>query len=182
MSLLKVPVSPSDHVRGSPGAVLTLVEYGDYQCPHCALAHVIVHRVLAQFGNRLRFIFRHFPLGQIHPMAEPAAETAEFAGAHGRFWEMHDALYENQDRLGPPLFIALAEALGLSKLALRDAQANGTYLPKVREDFRGGVRSGVNGTPTFFIGDRRHDGPYDFENLVAAIQNQVSHAQAAEFR
>jgi protein-disulfide isomerase len=113
---------------------------------------------------------RHFPLIQVHPNAETAAESAEFAGAHGRFWEMHDGIYENQDRLGLPLLFALARKLGLSELELQSALASGEYEPKVRADFLGGVRSGVNGTPSFFINGERHDGSYAFDDLVAAIE------------
>jgi protein-disulfide isomerase len=181
MATLKVPVTSADHVRGPVNAPVTLVEYGDYECPHCGAAHPIVQSVQQRFGNKLRFVFRHFPFNQIHPNAEPAAESAEFAGAHGLFWEMHDAIYENQDRLSLTLLFALAGALGLSELALRDALMNGDYAPKVRSDFLGGVRSGVNGTPTFFINGRRHDGSYQFEDLVAAIDS-VLHAKVEHAR
>jgi protein-disulfide isomerase len=112
-------------------------------------------------------------MSQVHQNAESAAESAEFAGAHGRFWEMHDGIYENQDRLGLPLLFALAEALGLSEPDLRAALLNGTYAPKVKRDFLGGVRSGVNGTPSFFINGVRHDGTYAFDDLFAAIELQL---------
>jgi protein-disulfide isomerase len=173
MSMLRAPVTPHDHVRGPASAPVTLVEYGDYECPHCAAAHPIVNLVQEHFGPRLRFVFRHFPMSQVHPNAESAAESAEFAGAHGRFWEMHDGIYENQDRLGLPLLFALAGALGLSEPDLRAALLNGTYAPKVKIDFLGGVRSGVNGTPSFFINGMRHDGTYAFDDLVAAIALQL---------
>jgi protein-disulfide isomerase len=173
MSMLRAPVTPHDHIRGPAGAPVTLVEYGDYECPHCGAAHPIVNLVQEHFGPRLRFVFRHFPMNQVHPNAESAAESAEFAGVHRRFWEMHDGIYENQDRLGLPLLFALAGALGLSEPDLRAALASGTYAPKVRSDFLGGVRSGVNGTPTFFINGVRHDGTYAFDDLVAAIELQL---------
>jgi protein-disulfide isomerase len=128
---------------------------------------------MKHFGQKLCFVFRHFPLSQIHPNAEAAAEAAEFAGAHQRFWEMHDAIYENQDRLGAPLLLSLARGLGLSELGLAHAIVDGEYAEKIREDFLGGVRSGVNGTPTFFIGDQRHDGTYDFNSLVHAIEARL---------
>jgi protein-disulfide isomerase len=179
MAVLRVPVTPGDHIQGDYNAPATLVEYGDYECPYCGLAYPVVRRVQKHFGRNLRFVFRHFPLTQAHPMAESAAETAEFAGAQGRFWEMHDGLYENQDRLGPPLLFALANALGLSERELRMALEAGVYEPKVRADFLGGVRSGVNGTPTFFVGNVRHDGPFDFEYLVAAIEDALANAKAA---
>jgi protein-disulfide isomerase len=167
---LKVPVAAEDHIQGDPGAEITLLEYGDYECPHCGRAHPIVKRVQKHFGRRLRFVFRHFPLTQVHPHAQAAAETAEFAGAHGRFWEMHDRLFENQARLGPPLFLALADELGLAAPALVEALRAGEFASRVRRDFRGGARSGVNGTPTFFINEQRHDGPWEFEDLVAALE------------
>jgi protein-disulfide isomerase len=151
-----------------------MVEYGDYECPHCGLAHPIVKLIEKQFGNRLRFVFRHFPLAQVHPNAEAAAESAEYAGAHGMFWEMHDGIYENQDRIGLPLLFALTGTLGLSEAGLREALVNGTFTPKVRADFLGGARSGVNGTPTFFINGRRHDGSYAFEDLSEAIEAQLT--------
>jgi protein-disulfide isomerase len=170
MGTLRVPVTQHDHIKGAANAPVTLVEYGDYECPHCGAAHPIVNLVLQHFGPKLRFIFRHFPLTQVHPNAEPAAESAEFAGAHGRFWEMHDGIYENQDRLSPPLLFALARALGLSELELRNALMSEKYAPKVKADFLGGVRSGVNGTPLFFINGRQHQGTYAFEDLVASIE------------
>ena len=126
-----------------------------------------------RFGDQLRFVFRNFPLTEIHPLAEPAAESAEFGGAHMRYWEMHDGLYENQDQLGLPLFFALSKAFGLPTEELRDVLANHTFAPRIQRDFIGGVRSGVNGTPTFFINGQRHDAGYDFPHLAAAIEAQL---------
>jgi protein-disulfide isomerase len=173
MATPKIQVMPHDHIRGPANAPVTMVEYGDYECPHCGAAHPIVKAMLEHFDPHLRVAFRHFPLSQIHPNAEPAAETAEFAGAHGRFWEMHDGIYENQDRIGLPLFFALASQLGLSETALRSALVTGQYKPRVRADFLSGVRSGVNGTPTFFINGLRHDGTYAFNDLGAAIEAHI---------
>ena len=175
MSTLKAPVTLRDHVLGPTNAPVTMVEYGDYECPHCAAAHPIVKLVLEHFGDSIRFVFRHFPLAQVHPNAQTAAESAEFAGAHGRFWEMHDGIYENQDRLGLPLLFALVSALGLSEADLREALVNGTYEEKVKSDFLSGVRSGVNGTPSFFINGRRHDGSYAFSDLVSAVEGYLHH-------
>jgi protein-disulfide isomerase len=169
MTTLKTPVTPEDHVQGPENAAATLVEYGDYECPHCGRAYPIVKRVQKHFGKGLRFVFRNFPLSEMHPHAESAAETVEFAGAHGKFWEMHDALFENQDRLGGPLYLELTQELGLSPAELRQALEEGKYKNRVRADFSSGVRSGVNGTPTFFINGKRHDGPFDYESLVLAI-------------
>jgi protein-disulfide isomerase len=169
MSKLRVPVTRHDHVIGHANAAVTLIEYGDYECPHCGLAHPIVKLLRARFSKQLRFAFRPFPLSQVHPNAEPAAESAEYAGTYGRFWEMHDGIYENQDRLGLPLLFALAGVLGLPESGLRNALVTGDFQPKVRSDFLGGVRSGVNGTPAFFINGERHDGTYALEDLSAAI-------------
>jgi protein-disulfide isomerase len=170
MSKLSVPVSDRDHRQGDPDAPCTLIEYGDYQCPSCGHAYPIVKRVQKHFGKRLLFVFRNFPLSEMHPYAEPAAETAEFAAAHHKFWEMHDLLYENQDRLDDALLFQLAQQLHLDPEKLRQALASKEFEPRVRADFRGGVRGGVNGTPTFFINGQRHDGAYDYASLVEAIE------------
>lgn len=169
MVTLKVPVTSRDHIRGSQDAVVTLVEYGDYECPYCGAAQPIVERVQQRFSRDLRLVFRHFPLTEVHPHAGPAAETAEFAGANGEFWSMHDALFANQRRLSVPLMMALASNLNLSTVALRDALATGRYAEKVQADFIGGVRSGVNGTPTFFINGARFDSPNGAFGLEEAI-------------
>jgi protein-disulfide isomerase len=129
---------------------------------------------LAPFGDRLRLVYRHFPLIEVHPVAGPAAEAAEFAGSRGLFWQMHQSIFANQQRLSVPLLITLAANLKLSPIALRDALAAGTFAPKVRGDFIGGVRSGVNGTPTFFVNGVRHDSPYGAATLPSAI-DQVPH-------
>jgi protein-disulfide isomerase len=167
MSKLKAPITADDHIKGPPEAPVTLVEYGDYECAHCGAAHPVVKLVLRHFGPRLRFVYRHFPLTQIHLYAAAAAETAEFASASGKFWLMHDAIFENQHWLSLPLLLTLAEAVGLSQSGLQDALAARQYAPKVRNDLLGGMRSGVNGTPTFFIDGSRHDG--SVEELNAAI-------------
>ena len=152
----------------------TLVEYGDYECPHCGHAYPIVKRIQKHFGKRLRFVFRNFPLNEMHPHAESAAESAEFAGAHGKFWEMHDLLFENQDRLGGDLYLELAQELQLAPAELHLALEERKYRAKVRADFTGGVRSGVNGTPTFFINGQRHDGPFEYEDLLEAIEEALA--------
>jgi protein-disulfide isomerase len=170
MPTLKTPVTLRDHVLGPANAPVALVEYGDYECPHCGAAHSIVKLVLEHFGKNVRYAFRHFPLSQVHPNAEAAAESAEFAGAHGKFWEIHENIFENQDRLGLPLLFALTSALGLSEADLRQALVNRTYAERVQRDFLDGVRSGVNGTPSFFINGQRHDGSYAFDDLAAAVE------------
>ncbi len=176
---LRVPVNEKDHLQGSPDAQCTLVEYGDYQCPHCGHAHPIVKRVQKHFGKKLCFVFRNFPLAEMHEHAESAAEVAEYAGAHGKFWQMHDALFANQEDLGGPLYSRLAEQFELSPQELRKAVENHEYLERVKADFSGGVRSGVNGTPTFFINGKRHDGAFDYQDLVDAIQRTLESAKSA---
>jgi protein-disulfide isomerase len=161
MSPLVLPVGQRDHVQGSASAPVTLVEYGDFQCPHCRAAHGIIQSLQRHFGHRLRFVFRHFPLTQAHERAEPAAEAAEAAAAHGKFWPMHDAIFTHQDTLEDADLEELAARVGVPEAAVADALARHIYLPRIREDFMSGVRSGVNGTPTFFINGERYDGPYD---------------------
>ena len=178
MATLKTPVSSQDHVQGPENAPATLVEYGDYQCPHCGHAHSVVKRIQKHFAKQLRFVFRNFPLNEIHPYAEAAAETAEFAGTHNKFWEMHDLLFENQERLSDSLLPDLAKKLKLPVDALIKALESGEYASRVGNDFSSGVRSGVNGTPTFFINGRRHDGPFEYDDLVAAIEDAIGPERA----
>jgi protein-disulfide isomerase len=173
MATLKVPVSSDDHIQGDPSAPIVLVEYGDYECPHCGHAYPIVQRVQKHFGKQLGIVFRNFPLTETHPNAESAAEAAEFAATEGRFWEMHDAIFENQRALGVPLLLNLAKSIGLPVAKTERALAEHEFAGRVQSDFTGGVRSGVNGTPTFFINGRRHDGSFEYEDLVAAIEEQL---------
>lgn len=173
MATLKVPVTPEDHIQGNEHSPAILVEYGDYECPHCGRAYRIIQRVQKHFGKRLGFVFRNFPLKEMHPNAEAAAEAAEFAAAQARFWEMHDGIFEHQKTLSLPLLLELAETVGLSVNDLEGALTRGEYAPRVKSDFIGGARSGVNGTPTFFINGHRHDGPFEFEDLVAAIDARL---------
>jgi protein-disulfide isomerase len=173
MTALKVPVNSRDHILGDDDAPVTLLEYGDYECPHCGAAYPVVKALLQRYGDDMRYVYRHFPLTQIHPHAEAAAETAEFAGAYDRFWEMHNLLFENQDRLSIPFLFSATESLGLPIQRLQEALRSGEFSRKVRQDFLSGVRSGVNGTPTFFINGRRHNGSYAFDDLAEAIENQL---------
>jgi protein-disulfide isomerase len=168
--VLTVPVNERDHLQGSPNAAVTLVEYGDYQCPFCRAAQPAVKEVQRVVGDELLFAFRHFPLTQIHPYALPAAEAAEAAGVQGKFWEMHDLLFENQQQLEPAYLLQYAGALGLDLERFAADFRSGRFEPKIREDFLSGVRSGVNGTPTFFVNGVRHNGGYDVESLLEAIQ------------
>jgi protein-disulfide isomerase len=174
MATLKTPVTQTDHIRGPADAPITLVEYGDYECPHCAAAHPIVGQVQLHLGEHMRFVYRHFPLTEIHPHAGIAAESAEFAGAACMFWDMHDALFENQSRLSVTTIFLTPEELGLPETAMRNALETGQYRKKVRDDFMSGIRSGVNGTPAFFINGVRHDGAYDDASLVAGIRLRIA--------
>lgn len=167
---LALPVSERDHVQGSPNAAVTLVEYGDYECPYCGQAYGVVKQIQDVMGDDLRFVFRNFPLAQMHPHAERAAEAAESAGTQGRFWEMHDLLYEHQQTLDDGHLLRFAEVAGLNTERFRRELAEGVYRDRVREDFRSGVKSGVNGTPTFFINGVRHDGSWEMASLLDAIE------------
>jgi protein-disulfide isomerase len=167
---LTVPVSDRDHVAGPETAPVTIVEYGDYECPYCGAAHPIVKAMQLALGANLRFAYRHFPLSQIHPHSYQAAEAAEAAGAQGRYWEMHDTLFEHQDRLSTQDLVAYAGALGLQLERFAADMAEHRHAPKIKEDFLSGVRSGVNGTPTFFVNGTRHDGAYDLESMLEAVQ------------
>ena len=152
---------------------MTLVEYGDYECPYCGAAHASVEQVRQAMGDDLRFVFRHFPLSQIHPHAYQAAEAAEAAGAQGRFWEMHHLLFANQDRLGLRDLIGSASALDLDLERFVTDLRGHAYAGRLREDFLSGVRSGVNGTPTFFVNGVRHDGGYDAQALLEALRSEL---------
>ncbi len=169
MSQLSAPVHEQDHIEGSSSAPVTLVEYGDFECPTCGQAYAIVKHVQKHFGDKLRFVYRHFPLEQ-HPMAEPAAEASEFASAQGKFWPMHDALYENQEDLSPELFTELAGNLRLKEKALERALADGEFAERVEADVESGEESGVAGTPTFYINGQQHKGSFDAHTLIAAIE------------
>ena len=171
---LTVPVSNRDHVQGPETAPVTLVEYGDFECPYCASAHVIVRKVQEIMEDQLRFVFRHFPLTQIHPHAEPAAEASEAAASQGQFWEMHDVLYENQPRLDPQHLLIYAQELGLDVKTFVGELESGIHRERVRGDFLSGVKSGVNGTPAFFINGVRYDGSWDLPPLVEALARAAS--------
>ncbi len=174
LARLAVPVGKTDHTQGPEDAPVTLVEYGDYECPSCGEAYPVVREIQARLGRQLRFVYRNFPLATAHPHAERAAEAAEAAGAQGQFWAMHDALFENQDALGDEALVRYAAALGLDESKFVTELAGRAYAGRVREDFMGGVRSGVNGTPTFFINGVRHDGPFDLGTLLGAIEDEIA--------
>lgn len=170
MTQLTAPVNKNDHVVGNKNATVTLLEYGDFECPYCGQAYPIVEKIREIEGDDLRFVFRHFPLSQIHPHAFPAALAAEAAGKQKKFWEMHHMLFQNQQALEDSDLVAYAKELDLDRERfVRDMQAPDVG-QKVHEDFLSGIRSGVNGTPTFFINGFRFDGSYQPEYLLAAIE------------
>lgn len=166
-------VSGRDHSVGPLDAPLTLLEYGDYQCPYCGHAFPIIQEVRGRMGDRLRFVFRNFPLTRIHPHAEHAAEVAEAAAAQGRFWPMHDWLFSHQSRLDDAALLEGAGALSLDVERIRKELRDGTHRSRVRADFSSGVRSGVNGTPTFYINGARHDADYDPDTLMEALHEAL---------
>ena len=173
MARLAVAVTDEDHCKGLATAELTLVEYGDFQCPDAGRAYPVVKKLQRHFGKRMRFVFRNFPLTEIHPMAEPAAEAAEFAAAQGMFWEMHDALYENQDRLSVGMLARLAESIGLDGDAADEAVENQEFEGRIEQDVEGGTQCGVHGTPTFFVNGALYEGEWTFAGLSAAIDAAV---------
>jgi len=170
---LTQPVSAHDHAEGPADAPLTLVEYGDYQCPYCGAAYPVVKRLQKTLGKKLRFVFRNFPLTQAHPHALIAAEAAEAAALQGKFWEMHDLLFEQQTLLKPEIIPSWAKRIGLSLDQFGNDIKQGVVEKRIKEDRQSGIRSGVNGTPTFFINGTRYDGSPDYDSLLAALQSAL---------
>jgi protein-disulfide isomerase len=167
-------VSERDHFEGPLDAPITLVEFGDYQCPYCGGAYPVVKRLQRLFGEKLRFVFRNFPLTQSHPYALVAAEAAEAAAFQGKFWQMHDFLYEHQDELEPDILPVWAQQVGLDLQAFGAAIKQGKVSERIKEDRTSGIRSGVNGTPCFFINGSRYDGDPEYESLTAALDEQLA--------
>jgi protein-disulfide isomerase len=166
---LAIPIGREDHVLGPSSAPITLVEYGDYQCPFCGDAYSIVKRVSKAMGAKLRFVFRNMPLNEVHPYAQFAAEAAEAAAAQGRFWDMHDAIYEHQTDLGSDLVHTIGRNLKLNMARFdRDLDAR-RYRARVKNDFMGGMRSGVASTPTFFVNGQRYEGSLGEKTLLVAM-------------
>ena len=170
LAQLALPVSEHDHGKGLATAPVTLVEYGDYECPYSGQAYPIVKEVQRVLGDQLRFVFRNFPLAELHPHAEGAAEAAETAGAQGKFWEMHDLLFAYQRALDLPHLLEYARQLGLDVARFGRDLAEHRYADRVSEDVLSGARSGVKGTPTFYINGWRHNGSFDADTLVLAIR------------
>jgi protein-disulfide isomerase len=175
---LKPPVGPRDHVQGKPGARIELVEYGDYECPYCGQAYHSVKAVQEALGDELCFVFRNFPLSQVHPHALLAAQAAEAAGLQDRFWEMHDVLFEHQDKLGKVHLFRHASLLGLDPDRFARDFESQEVASKIKADFLSGARSGVNGTPTFFINGERYGGSWAPEDFIAELSSVIGGAAA----
>ncbi len=168
---LNPPVGADDHVSGSVDAPITLVEYGDYQCPYCAMAYPIVKQLQRELGASLRFVFRNMPLANVHPHAEAAAEAAEAVAAQGHFWAMHDELYENHADLSEAALVRYAIASGADENEFTEALRSGAPRQRVQRDLESALRSGANGTPTFFINGVRHDGSWQLEPFLATLRS-----------
>jgi len=174
--VLTIPVGERDHILGPENAQITLVEYGDYECPSCGEAYFTIKQLQINLTPRIRFVFRNFPKSTIHPHAQHAAEAAEIAAAQGNFWEMHDYLYEHQKHLDDKSLVKYAASLGLDSGQFKRELKDHIYAERVHEDFMSGVLSGVNATPTFFINGYRHNGTMDFLTLLMAI-NEAAQLQ-----
>jgi protein-disulfide isomerase len=172
---LNTPDARRDHFQGAIDAPIALLEYGDYECPFCAEVQPVVDAVIERLGDSLCFAYRHFPMRTVHPHAEHAAEAAEAAGAQGKFWPMHEVLFQNQHALADEYLAEYAAALDLDEQRFIDEVVAEIYADRIREDFRWGVRGGVNGTPSFFINGHRYDGARGLEPLLAALtQNALA--------
>jgi len=167
------PVSGRDHIQGPSDAPITLVEYGDYQCPYCGEAHPVVKQLQKTLGKQLRFVFRNFPLTQAHPYAMIAAESAEAAGLQGKFWQMHDWIFEHQEDLEPDILSSWAEKVGLNVREFAKAINEEAVTQRIAEDVESGDSSGVDGTPCFFINGARYDGETDYDSMQSALREQL---------
>ena len=174
MKQLKPAINGNDHVYGNPAAQMELVEYGDYECPYCGRAYPIIKDIQQKLGSDLRFVFRNFPLSKIHPQAFLAAVATEAADLQGRFWEMHDIVFENQRSLDDDHIFLLAESIGLDPERFRNDVRQRSLMEKVDNDFESGIRSGVNRTPTFFINGEKYDGDWNEGQLLQYLQDQLA--------
>jgi protein-disulfide isomerase len=166
-----------DHIRGAPDGPITIVEYGDYECPHCGRAAPVIKELLDRFDGRLRFVFRHLPLPDVHPNAALAAQAAEAAGAQGRFWEMHDLLFARQDALGLPDLTRYAGELGLDVDRFEEDLRTGRFAARVGQDVNSAEEAGVAGTPSFFVNEVRYRGAYDLESMASTLSRVGSMAE-----
>jgi protein-disulfide isomerase len=172
---LTIPVNiGSDHIRGSINAPITLVEYGDYECPYTGMAYTIVKEIMKQFGDKLYFVFRNFPLNDIHPHAQAAAEAAEAAAAQDKFWEMHDYLFEHQQALGYSHLLEYAQTVGLDVGRFKKEMSGHLYASLIEESLKAGINSGVEGTPTFFINGIRYEDSWDLKTFSETLQKYLA--------
>jgi protein-disulfide isomerase len=170
---LAVPVGPDDHVRGPADAKLTVVEYGDYQCPYCGQAYSIVEKLLTTFESSMRLVFRNLPLADVHPHAESAAEFAEAVALQDKFWPMHDVLYKNQRSLGDEALRTYVTDVGADLKKVEEALESGAPRDRVQADLEGAIRSGANGTPTFFVNGLRYDGSWFYDEFAEFLQSTL---------
>jgi len=167
---LKPAVSKTDHIQGKKDADIVIVEYGDYQCPYCGAAYPVLKEMMTKYGKQIKFVFRNFPLSEMHQYARPAAIVAEAAALQGKFWEMHDAIYENQRILSEPFLLELVEKLDLDPHQFNTDIKKSELAAKVDSDFESGILSGVNGTPSFFVNGRKFNaGAEDLLQLMSEI-------------
>ncbi|MEZ7500131.1 thioredoxin domain-containing protein [Flavobacterium sp. Arc3] len=164
-------INKKDHIKGDSNANLEIVEFGDFQCGHCGAAHPVVEKITKEFGGQVKFVFRNFPLSEMHAHALDAARAAEAAAIQGKYWEMHNSIFENQEYLQSNDFIVHAEKLGLDIEKFKDDMQLTSVAEKIDNDFESGIRSGVNGTPSFFVNGNKFDG--DASNLLELIQNNI---------
>lgn len=176
---LQPKVSDRDHIDGNSDAVLELLEYGDYQCPYCGRAYPIVKKIQETLGDQLKFVFRNFPLTKIHPLAKPASVATEAAGLQGKFWEMHDVIFENQKRLYNRALLEYAQIIGLQQEKFEADLDNPELIEKVESDFESGLRSGVNATPTFFINGEKYTGSWEGDNLERFLRTVLAQSNNA---
>ena len=172
--MLTLPVGSRDHIRGSQSAAVTLVEYGDYECERTGHVYTALKENHHRLGCSVRFVFRNFPINQMHLHAQHAAEAAEAAGAQNKFWEMHDALFEHQQALENGFLVEYADVLGLNTTQFLRDMALHVYAERVREDYESGRQSGVDRTPTFFLNGMRYEDAWDVERLLAAVEEAAA--------
>lgn len=177
MKQLIYPVNSNDHISGNLDAPLELVEYGDYECPHCGFAYPIVKGIQQQLAGDIKFVFRNFPLSKIHPHAFSAAVATEAAGLQDRFWEMHDIVFENQKKLNAENISRFAFTLGLDMERFENDIKQESLIEKVEKDFESGIRSGVNRTPTFFINGEKFEGEWINNQLLQYLQGILTSIQ-----
>jgi len=168
---MSLTTNPQDHIKGNPNASIELIEYADYQCPYCGQAYYILEKIQKELGDKLKFVFRNFPIPQLHPYAVHAAIAAEAAGAQGKFWEMHDILFENQKNLDDNHLVEYAGQIGLDIKRFEEDSSNDQYFQKVNTDYEGGIKLGIQGTPTFFINQKMYEGDWSYPSFIAYLKS-----------